>query len=84
MKKATDLQFTIKSLEEKIEQREQLIIQHEKVIAQRDTLIALLQEKLRQADIVRFSAKSEKSSSDQLGLFDEAELNQMSEEPDKD
>lgn len=53
-----------------------------KQIEQRDTLIALLQEKLRLADIARFAQKSEKVSPDQLSIFDEAEAVQESETPE--
>jgi len=50
-------------------------------VEQRDILIALLEEKLRLADIAKFSAKSEKTSSGQLGIFDEPELEQALVEP---
>lgn len=60
MHNAAELHLKVQSLEEKIEQR--------------DILIALLQEKLRLAEVAKFAEKSEKISPDQLGIFDEPEL----------
>lgn len=47
--------------------------QRDKLLEKRDALIAILQEKLRLADVSRFAAKSEKISPGQLGIFDEAD-----------
>lgn len=69
---AAELHLEIQSLQEKVEQRDQLL-------EKRDALIAILQEKLRLADVARFSAKSEKTSPDQLGIFDEADTDTTSE-----
>lgn len=75
MTAAAELHLEIQSLKEKIEHRD-------KSIEKRDALISVLQEKLRLADIARFAAKSENTSPDQLGIFDEADTAECVEAED--
>ena len=66
MQNVIQLQETITSLEQKIDEKD-------KILEQKNHYIVQLEDALKQQRQTLFGASSEKASADQLGLFNEAE-----------
>jgi len=73
MKTAQELQQENNFLREKLDEKNKSINQKNKILEQKNHYITQLEEALKQQRQQQFGASSEKTSPDQLGLFNEAE-----------